>query len=112
MSQALAERLNSIKEQSGISARDVAQLLGTTPQTVSRWQTGKSGPQRKSLERILILEWLAGQLSQFYDPDHARLWLFAPHRMLGGARPADRIAAGEADAVLALIDQLQSASFA
>jgi transcriptional regulator with XRE-family HTH domain len=112
VAQALAERIESIRQQGGISAREVAQLVGTTPQTVSRWTTGRAAPHPKSLERLLFLEWVASQLAQFYDPETARLWLFAHHPMLGGARPADRIAAGDFDTVLALLDQLQSASYA
>lgn len=111
MSQALARKLDAIKDRGGISAREVAQLLGTTPQTVSRWQTGKASPQPRKLEALLVLERLADQLAQFYDPDTARLWLFSHHPMLNGDRPADRIAAGQSDDVLALIDQLQSASY-
>jgi hypothetical protein len=68
---------------------EVAQLLDTTPQTVSRWQTGESSPQPKSLDRLLWLDWLAEQLSQFYAPDEARLWLFSRHIDLGGDRPFD-----------------------
>ncbi|MGH3968988.1 MAG: antitoxin Xre/MbcA/ParS toxin-binding domain-containing protein [Mycobacterium sp.] len=39
------------------------------------------------------------------------MWLFSPHRLLGGERPADRIAHGDADAVLALIDQLRDGAY-
>lgn len=111
MAPALARKLDKIKERSGITSRDVAQLLNTTPQTVSRWQTGRSSPHRDSLERLLTLEWLIEQLSRFYDPDEARLWIFSPHRQLGGERPADLISDDRTDEVLALIDQLESASY-
>jgi transcriptional regulator with XRE-family HTH domain len=108
---ALAERLDVIRDNGGLSAREVAQLLNTTPQTVSRWQTGKATPHPGNLERLLLLEWLARQLGQFYSADRARLWLFSPHRLLDGERPADRIAKDQIDDVLALLDQMQSAAF-
>jgi len=110
-SSALAARLDNIREQAGIRSRDVAQLLNTTPQTVSRWQTGKVDPQPDRLHRLLTLEWLVGELAELYEPDEARLWLFAPHRLLGGDRPADRIQAGQVDDVLALIAQLRDGAF-
>jgi transcriptional regulator with XRE-family HTH domain len=110
MASAIAKRLDSIREKSGIKSREVAQLLSTTPQTVSRWQSGQATPQPKSLERLLTLEWLADLLSQFYAPDEARLWLFSPHSLLGGSRPADLIAEGRTSEVLRLIDQLQSSA--
>lgn len=111
MSTAISRKLKSIKNTSGISAREVAQLLDTTPQTVSRWQTGKASPQPDSLNRLLKLDWLADQLSAIYEPDEARLWLFSPHRDLDSRSPADFIADNKIDSVLQLIDRLQSAAY-
>src|SRR5207249_6317935 len=95
MASALAERLERIKELGGITGRDVAQLLDTTPETVSRWSSGKVGPQRERLQRLLELEFFLSELSEFYTPEEARLWLFAPHKLLAGDTPADRIRSGK-----------------
>ena len=111
MSNAVAKRLELIQEHSGISGRDVAQLLATTPQTVSRWRTGQSSPQPRYLDRLLTLEWLVGQLATYYSSDEAKLWLFSPHPQLDGRRPADLIAEKRTDEVLQLIDQLDSAAY-
>ena len=111
MTNAVAKRLESIKDNSGITSRDVAQLLNTTPQTVSRWSTGQSSPQPRYLESLLTLEWLVSQLATYYSSDEAKLWLFSPHRQLEGRRPADLIAERRTDEVLRIIDQLDSASF-
>jgi transcriptional regulator with XRE-family HTH domain len=111
MSTAFARKLDSIREKSGVTSREVAQLLATTPQTISRWQTGQSSPQPKSMGRLLWLDWLAEQLSQFYEPDEARLWLFSHHKDLHGERPVDLIVEDRIDAVMALIDQLQSGAY-
>jgi transcriptional regulator with XRE-family HTH domain len=108
---ALKNRLQNIRDKSGINSRDVAQLLQTTPQTVSRWQNGESAPHPKSLERLLALDWLVEQLSQVYRPDEAKLWLFSRHQMLAGERPVDRIADDKIEDVLQLIDQLQSGAY-
>ena len=111
MSTAVARKLDSIKNSSGIKAREIAQLLATTPQTVSRWQTGRSSPQPQSLDRLLKLDWIGDQLATIYEPDEARLWIFSPHPDLEGLRPADLIAENRFDEVLELIDQLQSAAY-
>lgn len=114
MSQALASKLNEIKEKGGVRSRDVAQLLDTTPQTVSRWQTGKTEPQGDQLRKLLALEWLLGQLAELYAPDEAKLWLFSPHRLLDGDSPAERIQSKGVDGideVLALINQLKEGAF-
>lgn len=111
MASAVATRLDAIRDRGGIKAREVAQLLDTTPQTVSRWRTGKVEPQPDRLHRLLTLEWLIDELAEFYEPDEARLWLFSRHRLLGGERPADRIQQGKVDDVLALISQLRDGAF-
>jgi transcriptional regulator with XRE-family HTH domain len=108
---AVATRLDAIRDRGGIKSREVAQLLDTTPQTVSRWRSGKVEPHSERLHRLLALEWLIGELAEFYPPDEARLWLFSPHRLLGGERPADRIQQGKTDDVLALIAQLRDGAF-
>ena len=112
MGAAVANRIDNIRERGGIKAREVAQLLDTTPETVSRWQTGKFDPQPDRLERLLTLEWLLEELAEFYAPDEARLWLFSPHRLLAGDRPADRIQRGQANDVLTLLHQLRDGAYA
>jgi transcriptional regulator with XRE-family HTH domain len=108
---AVARRLEAIRTRGGIKSRELALLLNTTPETVSRWQTGKAEPQRNRLEQLLTLEWLMDQLAEYYPPDEARLWLFARNRLLGGDTPAERIQAGRVEDVLALIEQLKSGAF-
>jgi transcriptional regulator with XRE-family HTH domain len=108
---AVAARIDAIKEHAGVRSREIAQLLDTTPQTVSRWQQGHVDPQPTKLQQLLTLEWLASQLGEFFAPDEARLWLFSPHRLLAGQSPADRIQSGQAQDVLALIDQLRDGAF-
>ncbi|MSW63285.1 MAG: helix-turn-helix domain-containing protein [Actinobacteria bacterium] len=104
---AVAARLDAIKRHAGVKSREIAELLDTTPQTVSRWQQGRVDPVPQKLQQLLALEWLADQLAEFYPPEEARLWLFSHHRLLGGERPADRIHAGQVQDVLALLDQLR-----
>lgn len=111
MSSALAKKLDEIQERSGISGREVAQLLATTPQTVSRWHQGRTSPHPASLDRLLKLDWLVDQLAAVYDSGEARLWLFSPHADLAGNTPAQTIAEDRMDEVLAIIDRLQSGAY-
>lgn len=111
MTSAIASRLDSIKTRAGVRSREIAELLNTTPQTVSRWQQGRVDPQPAKLHQLLALEWLTTQLAEFYEPDDARLWLYSPHKLLGGRRPAELIAEGDIDSVLALIDQLRDGAY-
>ena len=111
MSAALATRIERIRDRGGIKGREIAQLLETTPETVSRWSTGRTEPQPDRLQKLLILEWLVDVLSEFYKPEEAKLWLFSHHKLLGGDRPADRIQRGEVDDVRALIAQLRDGAY-
>lgn len=111
MATAIAQSLKGIRRKAGISFRDVAQLMNTTPETVSRWKTGRVDPQSDKFKKLATLAWIVEQLAEFYEPEQAKLWLFTPQRLLHGATPADRIEQDRLDEVLALIRQLQDGAF-
>ena len=109
MTGAVARRLEAIKTKAAMRSTEVAQLLGTRPETVSRWNQGRAYPQ-PSKERILLeLEYIVDQLSDFYEPNEARQWMFAPQRLLEGRSPADLIQHGEIDDVRHLVNQMREA---
>lgn len=112
MANPLSLRLDGIQNKANVSDREVSDLLNTRPETVSRWRTGRTEPQPRSLELLLRLEWLIGELSELYGPDDARLWLYSPHKLLNGDRPADRIKHEQMDDVLRLISQLKDGAYA
>ncbi len=111
MAGAVATRLDSIKAKAGIRSREVAEMVGATPQTVSRWLQGHVEPQPAHLNRLLTLEWLTSELAEFYDREESRLWIYSPHRLLEGETPAARIQNGRIDDVLALIEQLKTGAY-
>ena len=111
MSSAIAERLREICSKGGVTAREVSKLLNTTPETVSRWNTGRTEPQPTSRDQILRLEWLVSELAELYPPQEAKLWLFSPHKQLKGETPADAIAEGRMEDVLRIIAQLKDGAF-
>jgi transcriptional regulator with XRE-family HTH domain len=109
---AVAKKIVHITEVAGVKGREVAQLLDTTPETVSRWKSGRVEPQREKLDQLLELEWLVDQLAELYPrPDDARLWLFSRHKLLQGDTPANKIQKGQLDAVLELIAQIKDGAF-
>lgn len=111
MAGAVAVRLDEIQQHANVSAREVAQLLNTTPETVSRWRTGRTEPQPDRRDSLLRLEWLVKELSELYPPEEAHLWLYSPHKRLAGQRPADLIQAGKTEDVLRVIAQLKDGAF-
>jgi transcriptional regulator with XRE-family HTH domain len=95
MSQAVTRHLDTICERGNLRLGEVARMLGTTAQTVSRWRNGRSRPPARRLRRLLATEWIVTQLWKTYGADEARLWLYAPHRDLHGLTPAELLAIGK-----------------
>jgi transcriptional regulator with XRE-family HTH domain len=110
VSSAIAKKLEALKSR-GISSVDVANVLGTSPATVSRWNTGKAYPHRSKELLLVELDYIVERLSEYYSSDDARLWLYSRHRSLEDRKPADLIQAGQIDRVLAVIDQLGDAVY-
>ena len=111
MSVTVSMKLNAIHEMVGISFRLMARLLGTRPETISRWRSGRVDPHPDMLRKVAVLAWLAKELSEFYSPDEAKVWLLSPQRLLGNASPADCLEQGRQDEVIGLIKQLQDGAF-
>ncbi len=104
---AITQRLATITAKTNVREREIAELLGTTPQTVHRWRKAQVDPQAAHLRRILDLAFVADELAELYAPDEARLWLLARHRQLAGERPLDLISRGEIEPVLQIISMLK-----
>jgi transcriptional regulator with XRE-family HTH domain len=104
---AIARRIHTIQEKGAMRSVDIAHLLGTRPETVSRWNQGKAFPRPDTQKLLLDLEYLIDELSDLYAPQEARLWLFSRQKLLGGETPAELIHRGRTHEVLAVINQLR-----
>src|SRR3954447_19217723 len=107
MSNAIARKLSVIQEKVAMRSVDVANLLKARPETVSRWNQGKAFPRPEAERQLLALEFIIDQLSDIYEPQEARLWLYAPQRLLANRSPAELIQEGRAQEVIALTNQLR-----
>jgi len=110
MSSYVHDLLSARHKRTGDS-RDVANILGVRPETVSRWNQGKAFPQPDKQKLLLDLEYIIDQLSDLYEPDEARLWMFSRQKLLNGKIPAELIQAGHAEKVIQMIDQLRDGVF-
>lgn len=113
MTNAIAERnvvaakLNLLRDRAAIRAVDVANMLGTTPETVSRWNQGRTYPRPDKESHLVDLEYVVERLSEFYsDPRTARAWLYSRHKYFSGLRPADLIQEGRIEEVLEAIQAM------
>jgi uncharacterized protein (DUF2384 family) len=111
MSNAIARKLSVIQEKGAMKSIDVANLLNARPETVSRWNQGKAFPRPDAEKILLQLEYIIDQLSDIYEPRDARMWLYAPQRLLENKSPAELIQAGRTNDVLAVVNQLRDGVF-
>lgn len=108
---AIARKLLAIEEKGAMRSVDVANLLGTRPETVSRWNNGKAFPRPETERLLLELEYIVDQLSDFYEPKDARLWVFSRQKLLDGVTPAELIQRGETERVIAVVNQLRDGAY-
>lgn len=111
LNNAVARKLESIRTKGAMKNVDVANLLGMRPETVSRWNQGRAFPHPDTEKTLLELEYIIDQLSDFYEPYEARLWLFSRQRLLNGEVPGKLIHEGRTNEVLAIINQLRDGVF-
>jgi uncharacterized protein (DUF2384 family) len=107
MSNAIARKLSVIQEKGAMRSVDVANLLNARPETVSRWSQGKAFPRPDTEKLLLQLEFIFDQLSDIYEPQEARLWFYAPQRLLNNQSPAELIHDGRSQDVVAVVNQLR-----
>ncbi|WP_269584424.1 hypothetical protein [Roseibium sp. Sym1] len=108
---AVARKLESIKEKASLKNVDVAQLLHQRPETVSRWNKGHAYPHRTTEKQLLELEYIVDQLSDLYEPNEARQWLFSRQKLLEGESPASMIQNGRIEEVMKFVNQLRDAVY-
>ena len=109
MTGAVARRLESLRSKGAMKHIEIANLLGQRPETVSRWNQGRAYPHASTEKTLLELEYIIDQLSDFYEPNEARQWIFAPQKLLAGTSPAELIRSGRIDDVMRLVGQLRDA---
>ena len=108
---AVAEKLGLLRARAAIRSVDVANMLGTTPETISRWNHGRAYPRPAKENQLVDLEYIVVHLSEFYsDPRTARAWLYSRHRYFGGQRPVDLIQEGRIQEVLEAIQAMSDPS--
>ncbi len=105
---AVSRMVGELRELSGLKNIDLANIIGVSPPTVHRWSKGQGSPTIEKQQVIAELRWVAERLSDFYEPDEARLWLQTAHPQLNGEKPYDLINEDRTAEVLEVIDRLES----
>jgi hypothetical protein len=92
----------------GLSAADVARVVGVGDRQVRNWSAGTSTPRGPSRDRLLELHYVTRQLREVYTREGAEIWLHGRKRSLGGRRPIDLLSEGEFDEVLDAIERMNA----
>lgn len=108
---AIAPRLQKITSKGGLHLKEIARVLRTRPETVSRWNAGKAFPHPSTERNLLELEWLVEQLADPYEPQEARLWLLSRQKLLDGRVPAELIEEGDLEPVLDVVRRMRDGTF-
>jgi transcriptional regulator with XRE-family HTH domain len=111
MATAVSRILDHLRSDGGLQGKDIANIVSVSPATVSRWSSGKATPDLRTQTVIAELRYIVDLLSDFYTPDETRLWLHTKHPMLSGERAIDLINEGRSEAVLAVIEALDSGAY-
>lgn len=111
MVSAVAKILDDLRDRGGLKGTDVANVASVSPATVSRWTAGKALPQPKTQLLISDLRYIVDRLAEFYSPEEARIWLYARHPLLNGARAIDLIHEGRTAEVLSVIEGLDESTY-
>jgi transcriptional regulator with XRE-family HTH domain len=111
MSGAVARIVEDLRTRGWIKGSDLANITDVSPATVSRWAAGKASPHPKTQLVISDLRYVVDRLAEFYSPEETRIWLYAKHPLMDGARAIDLIHGGDADRVLAVIESLADGSY-
>jgi uncharacterized protein (DUF2384 family) len=99
----------------GLTYREIAALTGATLRTAQRWGDAAdlsrpSAEHRPRLDALRELRRLLGRT--FADSAAAATWLHRAVPLLEGARPIDRVRAGDLDAVIAVLAGAHAGAFA
>lgn len=101
-----SERIDRIREATGLTREEVARVVGATARTVARWAAGANTPRGETRDRLLQLAAVTQQLSKVMTQEAAAAWLYEPNPLLNNSRPIDLVRQGRAAEVLDLIDAI------
>jgi transcriptional regulator with XRE-family HTH domain len=107
----VARVISSARRRGGLSAADIAEVVGVGQRQVQNWAAGRGKPADKQrLRRLTDLQYVVDLASEIYAPETVEVWLNSRNRTLGGRRPLDLLAADNADEVIEALEQMANGS--
>jgi hypothetical protein len=108
---AMPRYIDELNEIGGLSGTDIANIADVSKATVSRWKAGTVKPQPSTQLVLSDLHFVVGRLREYYTAHEIRIWLYARHPQLDGARAIDLINQNRSEDVLRILDRLDADVF-
>ena len=105
---AFVQLIERLHDTGGVKTTDIANFVGVSQETVSRWETGREAPRPKTQLLVSDLTWVVTRLGEYYDPDEIRAWFYAWHPQLDGERAIDLIHDDRPHDVLGVLDRMNA----
>ena len=105
---AVPRYLDELNEVGGLSGTDIANITDVSKATVSRWKSGTVRPQPSTQLVLSDLHFVVERLRDYYTAEEIRIWLYARHPQLNGARAIDLINQNRSEDILRILDRLDA----
>jgi hypothetical protein len=100
--------IDELNEEGGLTGTDLAKVVDVSKATVFRWRSGAVRPQPGTQLVIAGLHYVEGGVREYYTANEIRMWLYARHSRLAGARAIDLINRNRPEDVLRILDRLDA----
>ena len=107
----VAQFIERLRQTGGLKGTDIANFAGVSRATVSRWANGRKSPHPRTQLIMSDLSYVVLRLSEYYNREEIRAWLYALHPQLDGARAIDLIHSERAEEVVAILDRLDADAY-
>lgn len=107
----VAQFIERLRQTGGLKGTDIANFAGVSKATVSRWANGRKTPHPRTQLIMSDLSYVVMRLSEYYDREEIRAWLYALHPQTGGERAIDLIHSERTEDVIAILDRLDADAY-
>ena len=98
--------ISQLQKTGSLNGTNLANITGVSKATVSRWKNGQKSPHPNTQLIVSDLSYVAMRLSEYYNSEEFRAWLYSCHPQLSGQRAVDLIREGRTEDVIAILERL------
>ncbi|MGI8412381.1 MAG: helix-turn-helix domain-containing protein [Solirubrobacteraceae bacterium] len=103
----LAAEARRVRQETGLTDRQIATATGARPSTVRDWLSGRSAPTGVRADRLVELAEMTDRLARVMQADYIPIWLSRPLEALDDDKPVELLARGDYRRVARLIAELE-----